>query len=195
MTNTKRILLKAAMSSAALHPVLLSAAGPREPGPRAGYFPNTILQTHEGKNVRFYDDVVKGDRIIIINMMYTVCTGICPPNTANLMRVQEMLGDRISRDIFMYSLTLQPETDTPSVLRAYVERYGIRSGWVFLTGNRSDIELIRRKLGFFDRDAERDARLSEHTGMVRMGREAFDRWTMMPGLTSPAQLVKSILSL
>jgi protein SCO1/2 len=193
MMNTKRMLLKAAMSSVALHPVLVSAVKPLTPGPRADYFPNAILQTHEGKNVRFYDDVVKGDKVVVINMMYTICTDICPPNTANLMRVQEMLGDRICRDIFMYSLTLQPEIDTPEVLRAYVKLYGIKPGWTFLTGKRNDIELIRRKLGFFDRDAERDAKLSEHTGMVRMGREAFDRWTMMPGLAKPKQLVNSIL--
>jgi protein SCO1 len=73
--------------------------------------------------------------------------------------------------------------------------YGINPGWTFLTGKRNDIELIRRKLGFLDRDAERDAKLSEHTGMVRMGREAFDCWTMMPGLAKPKQLVNSILRL
>jgi protein SCO1 len=192
MMNTKRVLLKAAMSSVALHPILVLAK-PQTPGPRADYFPNAILQTHEGKNVRFYDDVVKGGKVVVINMMYTSCTNICPPNTANLMRVQEMLGDRICRDIFMYSLTLQPEMDTPEALRAYVKLYGIKPGWTFLTGKHNDIELIRRRLGFFDRDAERDATLSEHTGMVRMGREAFDRWTMMPGLAKPKQLVNSIL--
>jgi protein SCO1 len=192
---TKRMFLKTVMAGAALPPILASATRPQTAGPRASYFPNAILETHEGSKVRFYDDVIKGDKRIIINMMYTICTNICPPNTANLMQVQEMLGDRVGRDIFMYSLTLQPELDTPAALQAYVKHYGIKPGWTFLTGKRSDIEIIRRKLGFFDRDAERDADLSEHTGMVRMGREAFDRWSMMPGLLTPKQLVNSILRL
>jgi protein SCO1/2 len=164
-------------------------------GPRATYFPNAKLETHEGKQVRFYDDVVKGNKVLVFNMMYTVCANICPPTTANLMQVQQMLGSRMGRDIFFYSLTLRPEFDTPQALQAYAKQYGIKPGWTLLTGKRSDMEVIRRKLGFYDRDAQVDANLSQHTGMVRIGNEAHDRWCMMPALLTPRQLVSSISSL
>jgi protein SCO1/2 len=193
--TTKRMFLKTAVAAATLPPALACAARAQTRGPRADYFPNAVLETHEGKKVRFYDDVVKGNKVVVFNMMYTVCTNICPPTTANLLQVQEMLGDRMGRDVFFYSLTLRPEMDTPQALQVYSQQYGARRGWTLLTGKRSDMEVIRRKLGFFDRDPEADANLSQHTGMVRMGNEAFDRWTMMPALLTPRQLFNSILRL
>jgi protein SCO1/2 len=80
-------------------------------------FPNVTLTTHEGKKVKFYDDLLK-DKIVIINFMYVKCEGICPGTTANLVKVQKLLGDRIGKDIFMYSITLKPEEDTPEKLAA-----------------------------------------------------------------------------
>src|SRR5580765_8135356 len=74
---------------------------------RQRYFPNLILTTHEGKQVRFYDDLVK-DKIVIFNFMYARCEGICMPITLNLRKVQDLLADRMGRDIFMYSFTLKP---------------------------------------------------------------------------------------
>ena len=75
-------------------------------------FPNVTLTTHEGKKVKFYDDLMK-DKIVIINFMYVKCEGKCPGTTANLVKVQKLLGDRVGKDIFMYSITLKPEEDTP----------------------------------------------------------------------------------
>lgn len=193
--NSRRILLKTAAAGAVLPTMQALAAKPLPDGPRADYFPNAALKTHEGETVRFYDDVVRGDKRVIITMMYGSCSNSCPPATANLAQVQEMLGDRVGRDIFMYSLTLQPELDTPEALHAYRRKFGIKPGWTFLTGGRRDIEVIRRKLGFFDRDAVRDADLSQHTGMLRMGREAVDRWSMMPALLTPKQIVNSVTRL
>jgi protein SCO1/2 len=193
--TTKRMLLKTALARTILSPALACAARPQSTGPRADYFPNAILETHEGNKVRFYDDVVKGNKIVVFTMMYTVCAKLCPPTTFNLMQVQEMLGERVGHDIFFYSLTLQPEMDTPQALQAYAKQYGIKPGWTLLTGKRSDIEVIRRKLGFYDPDPQADTNLSQHIGMVRIGNEAYDRWSMMPALLTPKQLVNSILRL
>src|SRR5687767_13374579 len=82
---------------------------------RQRYFPNLVLTNHLGKKVRFYDDLIK-DKIVIFNMMYAKCEGICMPITRNLVKVQQLLGDRMGRDIFMYSFTLKPQEDTPSKL-------------------------------------------------------------------------------
>ena len=183
-------------ASAALAPEL-AASGPAlaaPAGPRAGYFPNTIVQTHDGKKLRFYDDIVRG-KVVVFNMMYSVCTGICPGNTANLLQVQQALGDRLGKDIFMVSMTLQPEFDTPKALQDYVKSYGIKPGWTFLTGQPTEMDVIRRKLGFFNDDPKIDADLANHTGMVRIGNEKLDRWFMMPALSAPKQIARSILQL
>ncbi len=154
-------------------------------------FPNVSLVTHEGEIVRFYDDLIR-DKVVAINMMYTQCDGICPVATANLTQVQNLLGSRLGRDIFMYSLTLQPELDTPATLRRYAERHGIQPGWKLLTGMPEDIELLRYSLGFFDRDAEVDDIKENHTGMVRIGNDALGRWSMAPSLAEPSQILATI---
>ena len=88
----------------------------------AGYFPNVTLTTQDGEQVRFYDDLVKG-KIVAINLIYTTCKYACPLETARLAQVQKLLGDRMGRDVFFYSITIDPEHDTPAVLKAYAEKY------------------------------------------------------------------------
>src|SRR6266850_1870923 len=95
--------------------------------------PNVVLTTHEGEQVRFYDDLVK-DKFVTINMVYTSCKTTCPLTTANLVRVQKMLGDRVGRDLSMYSITLDPEHDTPEVLNSYVKTFGTATGITSLNG-------------------------------------------------------------
>ena len=180
-----------AVASAVPH-LSISPSAESDRGPRAGYFPNVILRTHEGRKVRFYDDLIKG-KIVVINFMYANCTGICPAMTTNLMKVHEALGARVGRDIFMYSITLKPQQDDVTALKHYVEMHGIKPGWLFLTGSRGDVEVLRRKLGFTDPDPALDRDSSQHIGVVKFGNEAFDRWAACPALTEPDQIVKSIL--
>jgi len=154
-------------------------------------FPNVTLTTHEGRKVKFYDDLLK-DKIVIINFMYIRCQGTCPGTTANLVKVQKLLGDRVGKDIFMYSITLKPEEDTAQDLAAYAKAYKVGPGWEFLTGNPKDIELLRQKLGFIDRDPERDANKSNHIGMLRWGNEPHTLWAGCPALLPPGKIVKEI---
>jgi len=159
---------------------------------RARYFPNVALTTHEGKKVRFYDDLIK-DKIVTINFMYADCEGVCPGITANLVKVQRALGERVGRDIFMYSITLKPEHDSPDVLKEYAEMHRAKPGWSFLTGDPKDIETLRRKLGFTNPDPKLDADSSQHIGMVRYGNEPLQQWAACPGLANPSWIVESIL--
>jgi protein SCO1/2 len=149
---------------------------------RQRYFPDVTLVTHEGKKVRLYEDLFK-DRCVTINFMYTHCQGICSPVTTNLLRVQELLRERVGKDIFMYSFTLKPKEDTPAVLAEYVKARKIGPGWTFVTGTPADMELVRRRLGFIDLDPARDADTSNHTGMVRYGNEAMQLWAAFPGMS------------
>ena len=154
-------------------------------------FPNVTLTTHEGKKVKFYDDLLK-DKIVLINFMYVKCEGTCPGTTANLVKVQQLLGDRVGKDIFMYSITLKPEEDTPKVLADYAKAYKVKPGWQFLTGDPKDVELLRQKLGFIDRDPVRDANKSNHIGMLRWGNEPHTLWAGCPASLAPSKIVKEI---
>jgi protein SCO1/2 len=159
---------------------------------RRRYFPDVTLTTHEGKPVRFYDDLVK-DRCVVMNFMYARCEGICSPITSNLQRVQSILHDRVGRDIFMYSFSLKPDEDTPEALGEYVKERKLGPGWTFLTGKPADLERIRRSLGFTDPDPARDADKTNHTGMVRFGNEPLQLWAAFAGMSKAESIANEIL--
>jgi len=154
-------------------------------------FPNVVLTTHEGKKVKFYDDLIK-NKIVVFNFMYANCEGVCPGITMNMGRVKKLLGSRVGRDIFMYSITLKPEHDTPKVLADYARMHHAGPGWTFLTGKPLDIELLRQRQGFTNPDPVLDADKSQHIGMVRFGNEPMQWWAGCPGLAKPEFIVKEI---
>ena len=135
----------------------------------ADYFPNLPVVTHEGKTVRFYEDLVKG-KIVVINFIYTSCPDICSLSTARMARVRKWLGERVGRDIFIYSMTLDPGNDSPEVLKQYAEAFDSGKGWLFLTGKPEDVHLIRWKLG------ERSRTLDEHRSDMVLGNDATGEW-------------------
>lgn len=193
--NSKRSTLLTLLASAATSAVSASTTAwesrRRPMDPRAEYFTNAEFMDHEGRPRKFYQDIIR-DKVVVINMMYTACTGICPANTASLLKVQEALGNRIGRDIHLISLSLLPELDSPASLRTYMKRYGIGPGWTFLTGKRSHMNVVRRKLGFYDSDPAADADIFRHTAMLSIGNDRIERWCMVPALSATHQIVRSI---
>ncbi len=115
---------------AALAAAIVSMPGPAEAQSRhwnEGYFPSLSVVTHEGKTVRFYEDLIKG-KIVIINFIFTSCTDICPLTTARLTQVEDKLGDLVGRDIFIISMTVDPENDTPERMKAFAKAFGVGPG-------------------------------------------------------------------
>jgi protein SCO1/2 len=155
------------------------------------HMPNVPLVTQENRRVRFYDDVIKG-RVVLINFMFATCNGACPRTSANLRKVQKALGAHAGRDVFLCSLTLDPEHDTPEVLRDYSKSLGAARGWTFLTGRPEELELLRRSLGFTDPDPKVDADKTKHSGIVVFGDDAAGRWSMMPALVDPNRIVSAL---
>lgn len=192
---TRRTLLAgfgvAALGALAFQRSMLDREPVPQRAPGTGRLPNPTVFTHEGKAVKFYDDLIR-DKVVAISMTYAQCTATCPATMGNLIRVQDMLGERIGRDVFMYSITLFPEVDTPRVLKQYAEKFGVKPGWTFLTGAPSDIESLRFALGFYDLDPAVDAIRTQHANMIRIGNAAYDRWTMSPGLVRPELIVSTI---
>ena len=106
------------------------------------------------------------------------------------MKVQELLGDRMGKDIWFYSFTLEPENDSVEVLADYVERFGVGPGWLFITGNPEDLETLRQNLGFAWEDPELDADVTNHIGTVKMGNLPRSWWGAAPSLTDPLQIAR-----
>lgn len=99
--------------------------------------PNVELFDHDGRGVGFYDDVMKG-RKVLIDVMYSVCSNVCAPATRNLIEARRLLGDE-ARDLRFVSMSLTPLSDTPQVLRAYKKLHGIDASWTFLTGKPKNV--------------------------------------------------------
>lgn len=158
---------------------------------RKRFFPDVVLTTHEGTRVRFYEDLLK-DKIVVLNLMYANCEGVCPKITANLVKAQKLLPESARKQVNFYAITIKPEEDTPATLREYARKHGADSGWLFLTGNADDIELLRRKLGYVDRDPEIDKDKSRHSGMVRFGNEPRAQWAACQGRANPEWIAKEI---
>ncbi len=159
---------------------------------RKRYFPNVVLQTQDGKNVRFYDDLVK-DKIVTINFFFSHCDEVCPLVTANLVKVQKLLGDRVGRDIFMNSITLKPEEDDPATIKKYMGTFNAKpEGWTFLTGKSNDIEFLRKSLGFTYPEPAIDKDKTQHIGNVRYGNEPLMLWGACPGMAHAPFIAESI---
>ena len=153
-------------------------------------FPQVTLQDQDGKQFYFYEDLLK-DKIVLINLMYTRCDGtLCSRGTQNLVKLQQRLGDRLGREIFIYSISLDPEHDTPDVLKAYAEQNGAR--WTFLTGKIDDITAVRYKLGLFDPDPIVDADRTKHSGMLKIGNVPLKSWSETSVLAEPARIMEMI---
>jgi protein SCO1/2 len=159
---------------------------------RRRYFPNFELTTSDGKKVKFYDDLLK-DKIVVLNLMYAQCDGVCPTTTSNLKTVRKILRQEVDHEIFIYSLTLKPEEDSPAALKEYARMHGIEDPhWLFLTGKPDEVDLLRHKLGFADPNPEVDRDKSRHSGMLRYGNEAMAIWGTCQGSAEPDWIAQEI---
>lgn len=154
----------------------------------ADYFPNVPLVTHEGRRVRFFDDLIAG-KVVVINFIYTSCPDACPLETAKLSEVCALLGARVGQDVFLYSISIDPERDTPEVLSEYRERYQTPPGWLFLTGEAADIRLLREKLGLIRAD---ETELQQHTLNLLIGNQATGKWMKRSPMENPYFLATQI---
>jgi protein SCO1/2 len=154
------------------------------------HLPNVPLVSHEGKVVQFYDDLLK-DKIVSINFFYAKCDEICPLVSANLAKVQKLLGDQVGKQFFMYSITLKPEEDSVDVVRNYRESWHAGPGWTFFTGKPADIEKIRKGIGFTYPEPAVDKDKTQHIGNIRYGNEALMLWAACPGMAHAPWIVES----
>lgn len=140
------------------------------------YFPNVPLVTQDGKQVRFFDDLIKG-KVVAINFIFTGCSAACGMETARLRQVQDLIGDRMGKDVFFYSISIDPDNDTPEALKAYAAKFNVGPGWTFLTGKQKDIDLLRTRLGLYMPPVNKDNPTQiDHDLAVVIGNQATGRW-------------------
>jgi cytochrome oxidase Cu insertion factor (SCO1/SenC/PrrC family)/mono/diheme cytochrome c family protein len=161
----RRWVLAALAAAMLLAPALGEAQTRRGPE----FFPNLPVVNQDGQQLKFYDDLIK-DKIVIVMFIYTSCTDICPLTTARMTQIEDKLGVAVGRDIFIVSITVDPENDTPDKLKAYSKAFGTGPGWTFVTGKPEDIRAINYRLG------ERSKVLSEHRNEIVLGNDRTGEW-------------------
>jgi protein SCO1/2 len=158
-----------------------------EQSPAAKYFSDVELLDQEGRKVRFYTDMLKG-KTVVINAFFTTCTSVCPPMNRNLEKVQEALGDRLGKDVFLVSISVDPTTDTPPRLKEYAQRFHAKPGWTFLTGKKENVDWALYKVGSYVESKD------DHTTIIIVGNETTGLWKKALGMAKAAELVQIVES-
>jgi len=156
-----------------------------DPDKAKEYFTDVVLINQDGKPMRFYSDLLQ-DKTVVVNAFFTSCQGVCPILSRKLLTIQEGLGDRIGKDLHLISISVDPETDTPELLKEYAERFEAKPGWYFLGGPKENVEWALHKLG--QRVADKEA----HTNILIVGNASSGRWKKVMGLASPAELLEVV---
>jgi len=161
----------------------------QEPQPSAAqkYFTDTILVNQDGEKMRFYSDLLKG-KTVIIDSFFATCQGSCLPMNRNLEKVQEALGDRLGKDAYILSISVDPTVDTPPALKAYSKKLNARPGWYFLTGDKASVDFVLKKLGQFVDDKQ------DHLNIFIIGNERTGLWKKAFGLAKSEEIVKVVES-
>jgi protein SCO1 len=135
---------------AVLLALLLGAAAPAAAGgglPLIGPAPPFVLTSQDGKRVALAD--LRG-KVVAVAFIYTGCPDICPMLTEKMVRVQDALGPAFGAKVAFVSISLDPEHDTPAVLKDYAQAWGAKpGGWLFLTGSVDAVRDVSRRYGVY----------------------------------------------
>jgi len=150
--------------------------------------PDLPVVTQGGDEVRFYSDLVE-DRVVAMNFIFTTCRTICPPLGANFGKLQDLLGERVGRDVRLISVSVDPVTDTPERLKAWGELFGAGPGWTLVTGSKSEVTQLLKSLQVFTPD------INDHSPVVLVGNAATGDWIRAYGLAPPKDLAALLESM
>lgn len=150
--------------------------------PAQSYFTDTVLVDQDGKELRFYSDLLKG-KVVVINSFFTTCKSSCPVMAATLSRLQDKLGDRLGKSVYLISITVDPEVDTPSALKQFANHMKARPGWEFVTGKKENLDLVLHKIGQYTEN--RDG----HTSLFIIGNEPTGLWKKALGTAKADDIV------
>lgn len=151
------------------------------------YFTDVVLVNQHGEDMRLYSDVLKGN-VVVINSFFATCEDTCPVINGKLAAFQERLGDRLGSEILLISITIDPITDTPGRLKAYAEKFNARSGWLFLSGQKENVDHALSKFGLYVDDK------NAHKSIVLVGNEPTGLWKKAFGLGKTEELFKVVES-
>ena len=151
------------------------------------YFTDVELTNQDGQKMRLYSDLLKG-KVVVINSFFSTCQGSCLPLTRNMKKLQDALGDRVGKDVYLLSISVDPMMDTPQRLKEFAQKNGSKPGWFFLAGDKANVESALKKLGQYVDDKQ------NHLNIFIIGNERTGLWKKAFGLANPEELIKVVES-
>lgn len=198
MSNVAKVTLTLFLAAATVRLAVCGDGKEKVPNPQTDFqaytaralrqhFPNIVLTNQDNKKVRLYDDLIKG-KIVVIQFMFSNCERLCPMVTPNLVKVQKELEKQSPGKVNIVSISVDPDHDTPAVLKAYAKKFHVQPGWQFLTGRRQDIDWLRRELGLYYPEDQQ----FEHMNMLTVGREPTGQWFTIRALNNPEVIAYTV---
>lgn len=151
------------------------------------YFTDTLLVDQDGKQLRFYSDLLKG-KVVVINSFFTTCKNSCPIMASTLARIQEKVGDQLGNSVRLISFTVDPEIDTPAKLKEFAGHMKAKQGWEFVTGTRENLDLVLRKIGQYAENRD------NHTNLFIIGNEQTGLWKKALGMAKSDDIISIVES-
>ena len=102
--------------------------------------PDVVLINQDGHKIHL-KEYLQSNKPVVVEFIYATCTTFCPILSAGYVNLQQKLGVE-SPDVTLVSISIDPENDSPNVMKDYLKRYRSKPGWDFLTGSRTDIDTV-----------------------------------------------------
>jgi len=144
--------------------------------------PDVVLVNQDGKKVRL-KTLEKSGRPVIVDFIYGTCTTICPVLSAGYANLQRKLGAD-SAKVHLVSFSIDPENDSPKVMKEYLKRYQAKPGWDFFTGSRRDIDLVLKSFRSNFRDK------MDHKPLTFIHLPSSGKWVRIFGLISTSEFME-----
>jgi protein SCO1 len=145
--------------------------------------PDIKVFTHGGEQVSFYTDLIK-DKVVLLSFFYTSCTYVCALQADHLSKVQALLGARLGKDVFLISISMDPDRDTPQKLKYWGRSVGARTGWTLVSSNTPEMNAMLKALTGYNPGPK-----DMHRSLVFIGNDKTDTWITTDGLLDPASLI------
>ena len=153
------------------------------------YFTDTEVVDQNGKKMRFYSDVLK-DRVVLISFIFTNCEFACPMQAQKLKQARALMVPAVRDEVWFVTLSVDPERDTPEAMKKFAERQGVdESRWIFLTGDKKNLEFLVKRLGQYTPDIE------SHTTLMLAGNTRTRHWTRVLPMVPPDGIAQQMRSL
>ena len=153
------------------------------------FFTDLEVIDQNGKKQRFYSDVLKG-RVVLVSFIFTNCEYACPMLAQKLKQTRAVMAESIKDDVWFVSISVDPERDTPEAMKNFAEKQGVdESRWIFLTGDKQNLETIVRKLGQYTPDVE------AHTTLMLAGNTKTRHWTRVMPMLQPPDIAQKMRDL